>query len=72
MAMDEDEIFRRLMADATGKLEDAATMAAAGQARGLDAGARTKFARDIERLVADAGALANAARCVIETDPTND
>jgi len=70
--MESDEIFRRLMADATAALENAATFAADGQARGLDAGTRTKLAHDIERLAADAGALARAARCVIETDPTND
>ncbi|WP_394693536.1 hypothetical protein [Hyphobacterium sp.] len=70
--MESDETFRRLMADATGKLEDAATIAADGQARGLDTGARTKLTHDIERLAADAGALARAARCVLEANPPND
>lgn len=72
MAMDEDEIIRRLMADATGKFEDAATLASDAQARGVGSKARHQLALDIERLAADAGALARATRCVIETDPTND
>lgn len=69
--MESNEIFRRLMADETAALEDAATMAADGQARSRGAGARTKLAHDIEHLAADAAALARAARCIIENDAPN-
>jgi len=69
--MDDDEIFRRLMADATGKLEDAATLAADGQAKGVHAQTRLQMTRDIQDIVRDAMALTRAARCVIEANPSD-
>lgn len=68
-SMDDDEIFRRLMADATCKLEDAATLAADGQAKGVHAQTRLQLAHDIERRAADAVALARAGRCVLGAGP---
>jgi hypothetical protein len=67
--MEDAEIFRRLMADATGKLEDAAMLAVDGQAKGVHAQTRHQLTRDIERLARDAAALYRAARCVLGAGP---